>query len=55
MIWISDLIDVKPANILLNSNAGVKLCDFGISAASGELDGRSDKQFFGTLAYMAVS
>lgn len=42
--------DVKPANILLNSNAGVKLCDFGVSAAPGELDGGS---VFGTLAYMA--
>lgn len=43
--------DVKPANIMVTT-AGVKLVDFGISAAVGERDGR-DGQLLGTPAYLA--
>ncbi|MFI5931865.1 serine/threonine-protein kinase [Actinoplanes sp. NPDC051494] len=43
--------DVKPANIMIHSG-GVKLVDFGISAAVGELEHVSD-QILGTPAYLA--
>ncbi|WP_179855522.1 serine/threonine-protein kinase [Paractinoplanes atraurantiacus] len=43
--------DVKPANIMVTSS-GVKLVDFGISAAVGVLDGQ-DGQVLGTPAYLA--
>ncbi|MEU4217097.1 serine/threonine-protein kinase [Actinoplanes sp. NPDC026623] len=43
--------DVKPANIMVTTT-GVKLVDFGISAAVGERDGR-DGQLLGTPAYLA--
>ncbi|MET8152051.1 serine/threonine-protein kinase [Actinoplanes sp. NPDC049668] len=43
--------DVKPANVMVTS-AGVKLVDFGISAAIGALDG-ADGQLLGTPAYLA--
>ena len=43
--------DVKPANVMVTS-AGVKLLDFGISAAVGTLDG-ADGQLLGTPAYLA--
>src|SRR6185503_6862615 len=43
--------DVKPANVMVTS-AGVKLLDFGISAAVGALDG-ADGQLLGTPAYLA--
>jgi hypothetical protein len=43
--------DVKPANVMVTSS-GVKLVDFGISAAVGTLDG-PDGQVLGTPAYLA--
>jgi eukaryotic-like serine/threonine-protein kinase len=43
--------DVKPANVMVGS-AGVKLVDFGISAAVGALDGRGGL-LLGTPAYLA--
>ncbi len=43
--------DVKPANVMVTS-AGVKLVDFGISAAVGAFDG-DDGQVLGTPAYLA--
>jgi serine/threonine-protein kinase len=43
--------DVKPANVMVTSD-GVKLVDFGISAAVGALDDRSG-QLLGTPAYLA--
>jgi serine/threonine protein kinase len=43
--------DVKPANVMVTS-AGVKLLDFGISAAVGAFD-RADGQLLGTPAYLA--
>lgn len=43
--------DVKPANVMVTS-AGVKLVDFGISAAIGAFDG-NDGQLVGTPAYLA--
>jgi eukaryotic-like serine/threonine-protein kinase len=43
--------DVKPANVMVTSS-GVKLVDFGISAAVGALDGQ-DGQVLGTPAYLA--
>jgi tRNA A-37 threonylcarbamoyl transferase component Bud32 len=43
--------DVKPGNVMVTA-AGVKLVDFGISAAVGEIDG-TDGQVLGTPAYLA--
>jgi hypothetical protein len=43
--------DVKPANVMVTSS-GVKLVDFGISAAVGAVDGQ-DGQVLGTPAYLA--
>ncbi|WP_307872936.1 serine/threonine-protein kinase [Paractinoplanes ovalisporus] len=43
--------DVKPANVMVTS-AGVKLVDFGISAAVGAFDGHAG-QLLGTPAYLA--
>ncbi|MDI6103974.1 protein kinase [Actinoplanes sp. NEAU-A12] len=43
--------DVKPGNVMVTSS-GVKLVDFGISAAAGEQDG-ADGQLLGTPAYLA--
>ncbi|WP_372450878.1 serine/threonine-protein kinase [Actinoplanes flavus] len=43
--------DVKPGNVMVSSS-GVKLVDFGISAAIGETDG-ADGQLLGTPAYLA--
>ena len=43
--------DVKPANVMVTSG-GVKLVDFGISAAVGAFDG-DDGQLLGTPAYLA--
>lgn len=43
--------DVKPANVMVHSG-GVKLVDFGISAAAGELE-QVTGQIFGTPAYLA--
>ncbi|GIM89960.1 serine/threonine-protein kinase [Paractinoplanes toevensis] len=43
--------DVKPANVMV-SGAGVKLVDFGISAAVGALD-EQDGRLLGTPAYLA--
>jgi eukaryotic-like serine/threonine-protein kinase len=43
--------DVKPANVMVTSS-GVKLVDFGVSAAVGALDDRGG-QLLGTPAYLA--
>ena len=43
--------DVKPGNVMITSS-GVKLVDFGISAAVGTMDG-TDGQLLGTPAYLA--
>jgi serine/threonine-protein kinase len=43
--------DVKPGNVMVTA-AGVKLVDFGISAAIGEVD-MSEGQLLGTPAYLA--
>ncbi|MEV6844623.1 protein kinase [Actinoplanes sp. NPDC051411] len=43
--------DIKPANVMVTAT-GVKLVDFGISAAVGEVDGR-DGLLLGTPAYLA--
>ncbi|HEX5198328.1 serine/threonine-protein kinase [Paractinoplanes rhizophilus] len=43
--------DVKPANVMVTSG-GVKLVDFGISAAVGDLDGPGG-ELLGTPAYLA--
>ncbi len=44
--------DVKPSNILVNTDGDVKLCDFGVS---GELTMTHMNSFVGTRSYMAVS
>ncbi|MDO3704028.1 serine/threonine-protein kinase [Micromonospora sp. C28SCA-DRY-2] len=43
--------DVKPANVMVTA-AGVKLVDFGVSAASGDADGPAGP-LLGTPAYLA--
>jgi hypothetical protein len=43
--------DVKPGNVMVTTS-GVKLVDFGISAAVGEIEGR-DGELLGTPAYLA--
>lgn len=42
--------DVKPSNILLNSNGDVKICDFGESI---QLVGSATRSIVGTTGYMA--
>lgn len=44
--------DIKPSNMLVNSQGHVKLCDFGVSV---QLLTSLTKTFIGTNAYMAVS
>jgi hypothetical protein len=44
--------DVKPGNVMLTPN-GVKILDFGISAAAGEPDDDDTGATFGTPAYVA--
>lgn len=53
--WTNDvipLIDVKPTNVLVNSEGQVKLCDFGVS---GQLVQSMAKTHIGCQSYMAVS
>jgi hypothetical protein len=44
--------DIKPGNVMLTPN-GVKILDFGISAAAGEPDDDDTGATFGTPAYVA--
>ena len=43
--------DVKPSNVLFNSQGQVKICDFGVS---GELINSIADTFVGTSTYMSV-
>jgi hypothetical protein len=45
-------IDIKPSNILCNSQGQIKICDFGVS---GELINSIADTFVGTSTYMSVS
>lgn len=42
--------DVKPSNILVNSNGEIKICDFGVS---GQLIDSMANSFVGTRSYMS--
>jgi mitogen-activated protein kinase kinase len=44
--------DIKPSNILANSQGQIKICDFGVS---GELINSIANTFVGTSTYMSVS
>ena len=44
-------LDVKPSNILVNSQGHIKICDFGVS---GELVNSIADTFVGTSTYMSV-
>ena len=44
--------DVKPSNILLNTDGHIKIADFGVS---GQLINSVANTFVGTSAYMSVS
>jgi mitogen-activated protein kinase kinase len=44
--------DIKPSNMLVNSNGEIKICDFGVS---GELINSIADTFVGTSTYMSVS
>ena len=43
-------VDVKPSNILVNTNGDIKLCDFGVS---GNLIDSMANSFVGTRSYMS--
>lgn len=43
--------DVKPSNVLFNSQGQIKICDFGVS---GELINSIADTFVGTSTYMSV-
>jgi serine/threonine protein kinase len=45
-------LDVKPSNVLVNSNGQIKICDFGVS---GPLIDSIADTFVGTSYYMSVS
>lgn len=44
--------DIKPSNILANTNGEIKICDFGVS---GELINSIANTFVGTSTYMSAS
>jgi len=46
--------DIKPANMLINNNAVVKLCDFGISRTFSEREFEEDR-ILGTVNYMPLT
>lgn len=43
--------DLKPSNVLVNSQGQIKLCDFGVS---GQLINSVADTFVGTSSYMSV-
>ncbi len=51
-VLLKELVDIKPSNILLNSEGQIKICDFGVS---GELINSIADTFVGTSTYMSVS
>lgn len=54
-VWLERLnvlLDLKPSNVLINSQGQIKLCDFGVS---GQLINSVADTFVGTSSYMSVS
>lgn len=46
--------DIKPSNIMINDAGEIKIADFGIAAATGEVAVTAIGQVIGTLEYMSV-
>ena len=49
--FLREPLDIKPSNILCNSQGQIKICDFGVS---GELINSIADTFVGTSTYMSV-
>lgn len=50
-MYLNIYIDLKPSNVLVNSQGQIKLCDFGVS---GQLINSVADTFVGTSSYMSV-
>lgn len=46
-------LDIKPANLMVNSEGNLKIVDFGLSRLDRELPAFELEEFYGTAAYMS--